>query len=344
MVSINKFTQTLLFVFLTIALMVILKGFLIPLFYGLLLALIIYPVCKNLEKRKVPRPFAIFISMLMVAVVLGSILYIFILQLSVINSELPELSLRLEQLVIKFQSWVTKNLGMSVVEQDNLMIDTGKNMLTSLGEIIKGSFSIAAATIFNIVIIPLYATLFLSNRGKLVQFISSFFESNQKVRLQTILTETIRIYFNYIKGMLKVYLIVGILNSFGLWILGVDYPFLFGMATAFMTIIPYIGIMVSAMLPMSMVWIETNNYLYPLGVMGMFALVQYLEANLIFPYVVGKQLGVNMLVSICAIFLGGVLWGVSGMILFLPFVAMLRIISGHFEKLQPLFKLLKSNE
>jgi predicted PurR-regulated permease PerM len=250
----------------------------------------------------------------------------------------------LEQLVIKFQSWVTKNLGMSVVEQDNLMIDTGKNMLTSLGEIIKGSFSIATATIFNIVIIPLYATLFLSNRGKLVQFISSFFESNQKVRLQTILTETIRIYFNYIKGMLKVYLIVGILNSFGLWILGVDYPFLFGMATAFMTIIPYIGIMVSAMLPMSMVWIETNNYLYPLGVMGMFALVQYLEANLIFPYVVGKQLGVNMLVSICAIFLGGVLWGVSGMILFLPFVAMLRIISGHFEKLQPLFKLLKSNE
>lgn len=324
--------------------MVILKGFLIPLFYGLLLALIIYPVCKNLEKRKIPRSLAIFLSMIMVVIVLGSILYIFILQLSVINKELPELTQRLEQQFINFQTWVTKTLGMSVVEQDNLMMDTGKNMLTSLGEIIKGSFSIAATTIFNSVIIPLYAVLFLSNRGKLVQFISSFFEGYQKEKLQTILTETIHIYFNYIKGMLKVYLIVGILNSFGLWIFGVDNPLLFGMATAFMTIIPYIGIMVSAMLPMSMVWIETNNYLYPLGVMGIFAVVQYLEANLIFPYIVGKQLGVNMLVSLLAIFMGGVIWGVSGMILFMPFVAMLRIIAGNFKNLHPLFNLLKSND
>ena len=92
----------------------------------------------------------------------------------------------------------------------------------------------------------------------------------------------------------------------------------------------------SAILPITMIWIQTNNVLYPIGVIAIFTFVQYLEANIIFPYVVGKQLGINTLASIISIFLGGVIWGVSGMVLFLPFIAMLKIISNHIDELMPL--------
>ena len=73
--------------------------------------------------------------------------------------------------------------------------------------------------------------------------------------------------------------------------------------------------------------------MYPLGVMGVFSIVQFLKGNIISPYIIGKQLGINAFFSITAIILGGLIWGFLEMILFLPFVAFLKIISGHVHSL-----------
>jgi predicted PurR-regulated permease PerM len=140
--------------------------------------------------------------------------------------------------------------------------------------------------------------------------------------------------------MLLVYLIVGILNSIGLLALGVNHAVLFGMLCAIMTIIPYIGIVISALLPISVVWMQTENIWYPVGVVGVFSFVQYLEANVIFPKVVGTQLHVSTLSMLVAILAGGIIWGTIGMVLFIPFVAILKIISDHIEEWKPINLLL----
>src|SRR5436189_4895423 len=106
--------------------------------------------------------------------------------------------------------------------------------------------------------------------------------------------------------MIAVYIIVGILNSIGLFVLGVDHALLFGMLCAIMTIFPYVGSFVSALLPISVVWLETGNIWYPLGVIAVFGFVQYLRANVIFPKVVGTQLHVSTLAMTVAIVAGGI--------------------------------------
>jgi predicted PurR-regulated permease PerM len=136
--------------------------------------------------------------------------------------------------------------------------------------------------------------------------------------------------------MIFVYLIVGTLNSIGLLILGVKHAILFGMLCAIMTIIPYIGIFVSALLPISVIWLQTGSVWYPLGVVGIFSFVQYLEANVIFPKVVGSQLNVSTMAMLVAIILGGMVWGVAGMVLFIPMVTILKIVSMHIEAMKPL--------
>jgi predicted PurR-regulated permease PerM len=68
--------------------------------------------------------------------------------------------------------------------------------------------------------------------------------------------------------------------------------------------------------------------------------VQYLEANVIFPKVVGAQLNVSTLAIMIAFIAGGIVWGVSGMILFIPLVAIFKIISDHIEEWKPLNLLL----
>ena len=143
--------------------------------------------------------------------------------------------------------------------------------------------------------------------------------------------------------MTLVYIIVGILNSIGLFALGVRNAILFGFLCSVMTIIPYIGIFISALLPISIIWLETNNVWYPLGVIAVFSIVQYLEANVIFPKVVGTQLEVSTLAMLVAVIAGGIIWGVAGMILFIPFLAILKIISDHIKEWKPLNVLLSRN-
>jgi predicted PurR-regulated permease PerM len=70
----------------------------------------------------------------------------------------------------------------------------------------------------------------------------------------------------------------------------------------------------------------------PIGIIAIFAVVQYLEANVIFPLAVSNRLNVNTFVMLVAIFVGGVLWGLAGMILFVPFVGIAKLIADHNPK------------
>ncbi len=340
----NKLIQPLLLTALVIGLMIVLQSFLIPFFYGLLIALIVYPICKYLEKKKFSRGLAITIALLIVISVFAVVLAVLILQIHILGKQLPQIMSWFNQMYTDFRLWLEQAFGITINQQMSLLSNNEQSLSGSTGSILSGLFNFASGALFNIIIIPVYTALFLAYRSTLVNFANAIVGEKYRNRLTEIVSETIHVYFNYIKGMLIVYLIVGVLNGLGLWILSVDYAWVFGMVSAFMTIIPYAGIIISSILPITMIWAETNNVMYPLGVIAIYTLVQYLEANIIFPYIVGRQLGINMLISIVAILFGGVLWGVSGMILFLPFVALLKIISSHIPELSALNTLLSSEK
>jgi predicted PurR-regulated permease PerM len=111
----------------------------------------------------------------------------------------------------------------------------------------------------------------------------------------------------------------------------VPHAVLFGFLTAIMTFIPYVGIIIASLLPITYAWITYNSVWYPLGVIGIFAFVQYLEANVIFPWAVGHRLQLNTLLTLIVIVAGGILWGASGMILFVPFAAIGKLMADRME-------------
>ncbi len=188
--------------------------------------------------------------------------------------------------------------------------------------------------LFNLIIIPIYIVLILFNRKKLVKFAMEIAPEDFKPGLDKVIQEAVIVFGGFIRGMVFVYMLVGLLNTLGLWLIGVENPIIYGMLTAVMTIIPYFGILISAMLPITLSWLNTGTYLQPLGIISVFSLVQYLEANLIFPYIVGRNVNLNTLASIIAITLGAIIWGVSGMILFLPMFAVIRIFAQHYPQLK----------
>ena len=315
----------------TVFLLVILyfgKGLFIPMCYGLLIAIVLYPVCRWLELRGWPRSLAITVGLLIVALLFAALVALLVVQIHVFWKDFPALLAKLKPALLQFQAWIA-SFGISTPAQDQWWQQSLQQAGNNMGTFIKGILTTGMGGLVTLLLVPVYAALFLYNREVFVQFLARLTGSEHRDQLQTVLKEVIDTYFHFIKGMVIVYIIVGVLNSIGLLALGIPHAILFGMLTAVMTIIPYIGIFISALLPISVAWITKDSIWYPLGVVAVFALVQYLEGNVIFPRVVASQLKISTWATLVAIFAGGILWGVSGMILFIPFTGILKIISDH---------------
>ena len=302
---------------------------LIPLSYGLLIAFVLYPVSVWLERKRIPRVFAAFISILLVVILVILIMTLLFYQLrsffedwNLLKSQIIK---SIEQLFefIMYRFNVPREIIDSTIHEQ-LKLGTGR-LFSGLGTSVVQLGS-GLVTIF---IIPVFAFLFLTTRNKLLISFKLLFKDVSEEQIRSMLNKVIQTYYRFIKGMILVYLIVAALNSIGLLILGVPHAILFGCIASILTFIPYVGIMVGALLPISVSWITYGSIWYPVGVIAIFAFVQYLEANIIFPYAVGTRLNLNTLVTLMAIFLGGIIWGVSGMILFVPFLAIIKLLADQ---------------
>jgi predicted PurR-regulated permease PerM len=304
----------------------------IPLFYGLFVATVLYPVCKWLESKGIPKGLAIAFCLLIVTILIGLLLLLFVAEIKAFSEDLPQLQPRIVIAINELQQWLSQRFGISIATQAKWIESAPEGLKNNAGTFLQATFN----TFFIALMVPVYTALFLYGRKTFLRFLEALIRPKYRPQLYLILLSTAQTYHKYIKGMVLVYMMVGALNSIGLLALGVKHAILFGMLTAIMTIIPYVGIIVSALLPISVAWITTGSVWIPLAVVGVFVLVQYLEANVIFPNVVGAELNVNTWATLVSIIVGGIIWGVSGMILFIPFVAILKIVSDHIEDWQPL--------
>ncbi len=312
------------------------KMLFIPVFFGLLIAIVMYPISKWLEIRGLGKSLAITVCLLIVTILFAALLGLLVWQINVFREDAPGILVKLENTLQRFQQWLIETMGITTDIQNNWF----EKFTESIGSIVTTTVQTTANTLFILFLTPVYTALFMYHRKVFVQYLKLITPEKYQHEMDLIVKQTIDTYFNYIKGMILVYIIVGILNTIGLFVLGVDHALLFGMLCAIMTIVPYVGIFISASLPVSLIWLQTGNIWYPLGVVAVFSFVQYLEANVIFPKVVGKQLHVSTMAMLFAIIAGGIIWGVAGMVLFIPFVAILKIVTDNIEDWKPLNLLL----
>lgn len=292
-----------------------------------MIAMIAYPLSKRIEAAKIPRWIATGLSISAVALVFAAIFTLLVIEAEIIYQKSPELLSYLQARLPDFQTWLTDTFGWTAEAQSSWLNQTIEKLFGDLASLINRSVTATAHLLLNIIIIPLFAALILHNRETYTKAFASLFSAEMQSRLPQVLNAAVTTYFKYIAGMLQVYIIVGLLNSLGLMILGIENAWLYGMIAAFMTIIPVVGILISGILPVSIALVTKDSMWYAVGVVGVFSVVQYLEANVIYPKVVGAKLNINMLATLLIILAGSLLWGVAGMILLLPMVAILKLIS-----------------
>jgi predicted PurR-regulated permease PerM len=309
---------------------------LMPLAFGGLFALLFYPLCNYFEEYGVSRPVAILITILIASfIVIGGIVLLST-QLYNFISDLPDFADKIDKVLSDIEWFLYKNFKIQIKGKSNIVENTLGRFFDTGILFLQGTIS-TTMTLFNFFgLVPIYIFLFLLYRTSFKEFLFIVTPSNSHGRVRKILTDIQKVVQNYVMGLLTVMVIIGLLNTGALFALGVEYAIFFGFFAAILTIIPYIGIAIGSLLPALFVFIIKGSGLQALGILAAFIFIQFLEGNFITPKITGNKVKINALAALLALVVGGYLWGAAGLIIFLPLVAILKVVFDNIESLQPL--------
>ncbi|NNE77615.1 MAG: AI-2E family transporter, partial [Pricia sp.] len=118
--------------------------------------------------------------------------------------------------------------------------------------------------------------------------------------------------------------------------------FFWGFLAGFLEIVPYVGTTIGGILPVFYMLMVSDTLWQPLAVIGLYILVQQIEGNIISPNIMGPSIKINPMFIILGLFVGGIVWGISGMILALPILAVSKEIFRSFDATEPLSYLMEN--
>ncbi|MTI20326.1 AI-2E family transporter [Fulvivirga sp. RKSG066] len=343
-ISFKNTFYTLATVFAVIFLLYLGRTVLVPLAFGLLIAFILYPVCRWLEKKGVGRAWAIIWTMLSVTLVLLGITVLFSTQIIDILQELDDFSQRLNEVLVAVTEFLNKNVSIIPNVDKDSIVSMGLQWFSNKsGGMLSNTLNRTALFVTGLTLSIIYTFLILLYRKQFRNAFISFAEEQNQSAFSEMISNIQRIGQKYLTGMFVLILILGTLNSLGLFIIGIDYALFFGFLAGFLAIIPYVGTTIGGAIPAIYAFMNYDSYWYPLGVIGVFWFVQLLEGNILSPKIVGGNLNVNALASILALIIGGAVWGIAGMVLFLPYAAILKVACEYYDNLKPLGLLMRDD-
>lgn len=309
------------------------KGLLIPFTYSVLISFILDPMCKFFENKGLPRILSILICFFIVVLGLFGLFYFFSTQVVSIVREFEDFRGKLLGLVHQGIEQYNKIVPNSKLDDESLL----KKAQTWLTEssLLSGTLNQTSNFFSGLILVPIYVFLLLLYRTGIRKVLLRFVHTDYRVAFTHLLADVQQVGQKYIGGLITIIFIIGLLDSIALWIIGVDSPFFFGFLAACLAIIPYVGTGVGALLP-ALYALMNHSPTMALYVLIAFWAVQFVEGNFLTPKIIGGEVSLNPLAAILSLVTGGFVWGVSGMVLFIPLAAILKIVCQNYKELEPI--------
>ena len=342
-----KVSIILLGIFILFYILYIGQEIIIPLIFSFFIAILLNPVVDYLCKRKVNRFVAIFVSILFAIIILSAIIYFITSQIVMFGEMLPQLEEKINTLQHQTIKWASQFLNLST-EKINIWIAQVRTEALNIGKSLIGPTILSIGGMMVIFfLLPVYIFLILWYKSLFLEFISRLFPVEKHKTVAEVLVESKLLIQNYLIGLLTETGIVAILNTLGLIILGIEYAILLGVISAILNIIPYLGGIISMVIMIVLV-LATKSSIYALWVLLLFGFIQFIDNNIIVPKIVASRIKINEFISIVAVLIGSAFWGIPGMFLSLPIIAILKVIFDRIDPLKPfgylLGKTISSND
>jgi len=318
-----------------VSILSITQSIVVPLIFSLIIAIVLHQVVNFFVKIKINRIVAIVITLILTIAVIGGFGILLYSQAALFSESWPKFVIKFTELFNESVSWASGYFDISPHKIEAWITKTKGEMFNADGTAIKNTIVSLGSGAVVMFIIPVYVFLFLYYKPFLMEFFHKLFSEENHSAVGEVINQIKTVVQRYLVGLVLEVIIIAILNSAGLLILGIDYAILLGIIGALLNLIPYIGGIVAVALPMMIAIVTTSSPLTALYVLAVYYFIQLIDNNYIVPYIVASKVKINALVSIVAIFAFGILWGIPGMFLSIPLVAILKVIFDHFESLKP---------
>lgn len=307
-----------------------------PLAFAAFISMLLNPIVNKLESWKLGRAFSIILTLLLVVIVFSGIVTLISAQFVQFSERIPEVTDRLKSVTAEGVQFLEETVGISEEERTDYLEQGLSNLIDKSGQYL-GSVVSATTSAFTLMsLLPIFIFFMLYYKEMYQTFFRKLFERKEgNSMIDGVLDNVQDVTQNYLVGMLTVIGILAVLNTTGLLLIGLEHAIFFGVFASLLAVIPYIGIIIGALPPLLFAFLLGDSLLTPLLVIAVFGTVQFLEGNFITPRIVGSKVAINPFMAMLALIIGGELWGISGMILFVPLIGILRVIFEQIEELKP---------
>ena len=318
-----------------------------PFLYGGVIAFVLNLPMKAFENKlfkkwkgkaasRLKRPLSLILSIISVVLVVAIVIGMVVPQVTSTAAEvgkkipsfLDRVSKVLNALAIKYPEFADKAKEWESLEINwesivNTVIDFLKN---GAGDVLTSTVSVASSIIggiVNAVIAFIFALYILAQKEKLGnqcrRIISAYLPEKAGDRILEVCSMLHKNFSNFITGQCLEAVILGTLFVIAMTLFRMPYALMIGVLIAFTALIPIVGAFIGCFVGAFLILID--NPLMALTFVILFLVIQQLEGNLIYPRVVGNSVGLPSIWVLMAVSLGGSLFGVAGMLFFIPLLS-----------------------
>jgi predicted PurR-regulated permease PerM len=332
------FTARLTYTLLSVILIVYIARFsavvIIPLAFACLVAIMLLPLASRLESWGLSRGLAAFIAVFIFVIGLSGVLALLTSQMGAFVSDFPTLQQQLLKSLDALQLWINERFQINAHKQMDYLEQLAMGTLGSATTFLSQTLGAVSSMVIFFVFVLLYSFFLLLYRSLLITFLIRLFREQHREQLLDVITQTRFIIKGYAGGLMIEMAVVAVMNCTIFWIMGIKYATLLGIMAAVFNLIPYLGIFTAIIISM-IVTLTTSSLGASVQVGIALFIVHFLDSNILLPRIVGSKVKINALVTIIGVVVGNLLWGIPGMFLAIPIIAMLKIIFEHIDVMQP---------
>lgn len=318
-----------------IAILYIAKDIIVPIVFAVIIAIVLHPVVMFFVRKGMHRVLAIVLTLFLTFLFIATFCALLFSQLSHFIDSWPIL---VDKFTAMLDQSITSISGYFDIKPQKIhdwITKTQSELINTSTAIIGQTLLALSGVVIVLLLIPTYVFIILFYQPLLIEFIHRLFGENHQSNVKEIVTQTKTVIQRYLIGLVIEVLIVATLDTTALLILGIDYAIMLGIIAALLNIIPYIGGIVAVALPMLIAIATKSTAWYAFYVLVFYYIIQLIDNNFIVPYIVASKVKINALFSIIVVFVGNALWGIPGMFLSIPLLAILKLIFDHIESLKP---------
>jgi predicted PurR-regulated permease PerM len=312
------------------------KEVLSPLLFAMLLSILLLPIATFFEHRlKLRRSASSGISVILMIAVISGILYLVGTQVADLATDWPQFKEQLTTSMNDFQHWISKQFHVNMVKQ-MAYVNTATSKLLTQSTSVIGATVVSVSSVLLFLVFTMINTFFLLfYRRHIVIFLVKIFKDDNEAIVYDVIAQVQYIIRKYVAGLLLEMAIVATVLCIVFWLLGIKYAMLLGIITGLFNIIPYIGIFTALLFSVLVTFATGAAATKILLVVAAVVVMHLIDSNILLPAIVASKVKINGLITLLGVIVGEMMWGIPGMFLSIPVIAITKIIFDRVEGLQP---------